>query len=200
MLAFDIETEGLDKYVHRITVACVLDPAKGLSESFVFLREQKTDSALVEAFLQRLDEADILCAFNGPRFDIPFIVHQFGVPHSRYSKWLLKLFDYYEVCRLMLSSTCSLNELLHTNGIPCKTSSGTQAIVWAKQGRWAELCDYCMSDTALTHTLCSRQTVSLPVGAPDLPSRRSGAWIQCRKCSAKRSGQLGTQDEMLAFG
>lgn len=211
MLAFDIETEGLDKYTHRITVACVLDPDRGISESFVFLQaDQDACRSSVERFLQHLDEAEMLCAYNGARFDIPFIVHQFRVPHSRYSKWLVKLFDYFEACRLILSSTCSLNELLLTNGIQCKTSSGTQAVVWAQQGQWRDLCDYCMSDTALTHALCSKPVVSLPVGRGG-HQRTPGAlgsqgpadgWVECHKKmvgATVSTGQCEGTHMVLAF-
>jgi hypothetical protein len=34
MLAFDIETEGLKKSIHCITMACVYDPDRGIELSF----------------------------------------------------------------------------------------------------------------------------------------------------------------------
>ena len=49
----------------------------------------------------------------------------------------MKLFDYFEVCRLGFGSSCSLNNLLKANGEEVKSSSGAQAVQWAaeKTGR-----------------------------------------------------------------
>lgn len=117
MLSFDIETEGLNMNVNRITVACIYDPDADIKRGFNFIVGSEEEIAVVvEEFLSHLDKADCLCSFNGARFDIPFIVKRFNVPHERYSKWFLKLFDYFEICKLVLGSTCSLNRLLEANG------------------------------------------------------------------------------------
>jgi uncharacterized protein YprB with RNaseH-like and TPR domain len=39
MLAFDIETEGLDSDRDGITVASVYDPDRGIKKTFFFMRE-----------------------------------------------------------------------------------------------------------------------------------------------------------------
>jgi len=68
MLAFDLETTGLNPRQHIITCAGVYDPDSKLERIFIF---PKGDDP--EEFMVLLDKADRLCAFNGARFDIPFI-------------------------------------------------------------------------------------------------------------------------------
>lgn len=77
-------------------MACVYDPDRGIERSFN-LKEDTPDGANAAEFLRHLDEADVLCSFNGARFDIPFIVARYRVPAERYSRWYAKLFDYFEV-------------------------------------------------------------------------------------------------------
>lgn len=161
MLSFDIETEGLDKFVHKITVACVYDPDRNIRKGFNLLAGDNLEEK-AEEFMTFLDEADSLCSFNGARFDLPFIIHRYRVVEERYSKWYLKLFDYFEVCKVLFKTSCSLNNLLLANGEEVKSSSGLQAVQWAKQGKWQELINYCMDDTVLTHKISSRETVLIP--------------------------------------
>jgi DNA polymerase elongation subunit (family B) len=161
MLSFDIETMGLDKRKDCITVASVYDPDKNIKKNFNFMTGN-VDETIIE-FLGHLDDAESICAFNGVRFDLPFIIHQFQVPVERYTKWFIKMFDYFEVCKVAFSSSCSLNKLLEANGEEVKTSSGMQAVVWAKEKEWELLEDYCMMDTILTHTISTRKLVTLPL-------------------------------------
>ena len=84
------------------------------------------DCSRVDAFLADLDGAPALCCFNGVKFDIPFIASRFAVPPERVHGWMLKLFDMFEVCRLVYGSSCSLNALLAANGMESKSSSGLQ--------------------------------------------------------------------------
>jgi hypothetical protein len=160
MLAFDIETTGLNNRTHKITVAAV--HGNGVSRVFNFI----THPDLAEEFLCCLDSAESLCAFNGLRFDIPFIANFFNVPSSRYERWIMKLYDVFECCKLLHSSSCSLNALLHANGYSPKTSTGLQAVEWAKEGKWDELEEYCMADTKLTHAISvEHRGVLLPLSS-----------------------------------
>ena len=80
LLAFDIETEGLDSSIHRITVASVYDPDRNISHTFNFVRgDEASFHAEREGFLRCLDEAPALCCFNGVRFDIPFIAKRYVI-------------------------------------------------------------------------------------------------------------------------
>ncbi len=75
MLAFDIETEHLDSRVGRITVASVYDPDRGIEKTFNFIRDESRFEEERDAFIRCLD-AELLCCFNGVRFDIPFIAQR----------------------------------------------------------------------------------------------------------------------------
>jgi uncharacterized protein YprB with RNaseH-like and TPR domain len=163
MLSFDIETEGLDSDEDDITVASVYDPERGIKKTFFFQREGYDRKENIDEFLGVLDDAPSLCCFNGVRFDIPFIIKVFGVEHDRYFFWFLKLFDYFEVCKLVFASSCGLNTMLAANGEDVKNSCGLQAVYWARDKEWEMLDEYCMRDTVLTHVLSSRVRVEIPL-------------------------------------
>jgi hypothetical protein len=76
---------------------------------------------------------------------------------------MLKLFDYFEVCRLVFGSSCSLDNLLKNNGHEVKTSSGKQAVEWAQKKEYKKLEDYCMQDTVLTHRISTAGLVNIPL-------------------------------------
>lgn len=161
MLAFDIETTGLNFRTCEITAACVYDGANGFNRTFIF---PNGDSP--EEFMSLLDNADTICAFNGARFDIPFIETQWRVPAARIYQWRLKLFDILEMSYTMLGEGFSLNRLLTFNSIMVKTASGKEAITMAKEGRWKDLGDYCMQDTIKTWKVSSLSLIKLPVCMP----------------------------------
>lgn len=170
MLSFDIETEGLDPKKHRITVASVYDPHRSIQHTYNFLEHEHDEQqvlATINAFLQQLDDAPALCCFNGVKFDVPFIAKRFNVSPLRVHAWMLKLFDIFEICRLVYGSSCSLNALLTANGKEVKSSSGLQAIEWARQKEWQLLEDYCMRDTILTHEISveDKKMVVLPLSS-----------------------------------
>jgi hypothetical protein len=146
VLAFDIETTGLDAESCEVTCACAYDPDRGVERSFVF--SQGGDPG---EFMGLLDDAPLLCAFNGVRFDLPFLARRWGVTDEKVGVWVRKMIDPFEGCKLALGQTFSLNRLLEENGLPVKTSSGLEAVKMAKEGRWAELAEYCMHDTKMTH-------------------------------------------------
>jgi uncharacterized protein YprB with RNaseH-like and TPR domain len=165
MLAFDIETEGLDSRKCAITVACVYDPARNIRKTFNFIADPSKFEERKQEFLRMLDEATSLCAFNGVRFDVPFIAARFGVNPERQGRWVMKLLDLFEVCKLALGSSCSLNNLLLANGHEVKSSNGMQAVIWARQKKWRLLEDYCMKDTVLTYEI-SQRALQHPVALP----------------------------------
>jgi uncharacterized protein YprB with RNaseH-like and TPR domain len=169
MLSFDIETEGLDPKKHRITVASVYDPHRNIQHTYNFLENEHDDQQVlmtINAFLKQLDDAPALCCFNGVKFDVPFIAKRFNVSPLRVNAWMLKLFDIFEVCRLVYGSSCSLNALLTANGKEVKSSSGLQAVEWARQKEWKLLEEYCMRDTVLTHEVsATSMMVELPLSS-----------------------------------
>ena len=107
MLAFDIETEGLDSVVDDITVASVYDPDRDIKKTFFFKREGFDRQENIDQFLQVLDDAPLLCCFNGVRFDIPFIIARFDVAQARYTNWFMKV----GVCCMRLYSMVKFRTL-----------------------------------------------------------------------------------------
>ncbi len=157
MLAFDLETTGLDMKRDIITCAAVYDPDAGVERVFFFTRGDSPDE-----FMRLLDEASSLCAFNGAAFDIPFIATQFSPPLWRVAAWRLKLHDAFVACKWGLGVTFPLQALLEHNGLPGKTGSGKDAIRQFEQGLWDELGEYCMHDTKVTHSISSRPLIVVP--------------------------------------
>ena len=156
VLAFDIETTGL-READAVTCVCAYDPDRG-----VHYRESTPTGARSERFLALLDEAPLLCAFNGVRFDLPFLAKRWRIEPQRVGAWVEKLVDPYEACKLALQSTFSLDRLLHANGLESKTGNGAEAVCMARAGQWERLEDYCMKDTVLTHQIIKLKRVRLP--------------------------------------
>jgi hypothetical protein len=159
ILAVDIETTGLDPRVDDVTCACVYDAEGGVARSFVFMRD---GPGAREEFLALLDAAPRLCAFNGVRFDLPFLARRWGLAPERVGAWVRKLVDPFEASKLALNRTFSLDRLLAANGLSGKTGSGLHAVTLAREGRWDELADYCMHDTRMTHAAVALPALLLP--------------------------------------
>ena len=119
MLAFDLETTGLNPETDLITCAAAYAPEAGVERVFFFSRGDDP-----EEFLALLDGADRLCAFNGARFDIPFLQAAFKPAAGRVLSWRLKLHDVYEACRLALCVTFPLQALLDINGLAGMAATG----------------------------------------------------------------------------
>jgi hypothetical protein len=181
MVAFDIETMGLDPKTDRVTAACLYGamdgprpgqqiirdasaPGTHVIKTFVFTNDTpESDLVLREEFMAHLDSARCLCTFNGIRFDIPFLQQAWDIPAARVEAWILKTFDVYEACKLGLNSTFSLDRLLAANNLESKSGSGLHAIHLAKTGQWEALGDYCMQDTRMTYLVSSQCAISLPL-------------------------------------
>ena len=166
MVAFDIETLGFDPKTKRITAAAVYD-GNGLSKIFVFKGEDKEeDAALRDEFLAILDSAPRLCAFNGVRFDIPYIIKHWGLDPARAHDWVRKTVDVFEASKLGPQQTFKLSQLLSVNDMESKSGSGAEAVLLAEEGRWEELGAYCMQDTRLTYLVTAQMAVILPLHTP----------------------------------
>ena len=164
MVAFDIETRGLDPTVRNaVTCVCFYD-GLGLAETCLFKAEDsEADLALRTRVLSLLDAAPRLCAFNGVRFDIPFLCRAWGVPSGRAGEWVRKTVDVFEACKLGLGKTFSLSRVLAHNGLESKTGSGLDAIRLAETREWEQLGAYCMQDTRLTYLLTCQHHIALPL-------------------------------------
>lgn len=156
VLAFDIETTGLSE-ADTVTCVCAYDAARGID-----FRACTPRGEVCEEFLRLLDEAPLLCAFNGVLFDVKFLAKRWNVTSERVAGWVVKLLDPFQACKLALRRTFSLDRLLEANGMDCKTGSGKEAVEMARDGRWAELEEYCMNDTVKTHGLVALGRMVLP--------------------------------------
>jgi hypothetical protein len=166
MVAFDIETEGFNPLKQRITAAAVYN-GNGLSKVFVFKNEDaEEDAALRDEFITILEEAPRLCAFNGIRFDIPYIIRHWQLDPILAERWVRKTVDIFETCKLGLGQTFKLSQLLAVNNMESKTGSGAEAVGLAKEKRWEELGSYCMQDTRLTYLVTAQMGVILPLHTP----------------------------------
>lgn len=156
MLVFDIETMGLDPEKHEVTVVCTEEFNTGQKKTYNFARLEIEDdigrNALLRTLIRDFDEADYLCAFNGVRFDLPFLKRALEIPSEIVTAWVLKTVDLLEYLRLSGMPWCSLDQLCKANGIPTKTSSGLQAIQMAMECNWTDLEAYCEHDVFM---LCS---------------------------------------------
>lgn len=163
MVAFDIETEGLNPLKQRITAAAVYNGC-GLCRVFVFKNENaEEDARLRDEFLEILESAPRLCAFNGIRFDIPYIIKHWKLDPGLAERWVRKTMDIFEACKLGLRQTFKLSQLLAVNNMESKTGSGAEAVELARQKRWDELGAYCLQDTRLTYLATAQMGVILPL-------------------------------------
>lgn len=181
MLAFDIETTGLDRERCLVTVVCTEDFRTGERRAYEFGRVAaegdcgRERAQLTAALVAAFDGAESLCAFNGVRFDVPFLHKALRLPEATVAAWLMKTTDILEACRLEVFGprhTFSLNLLCEHNGVQMKSSSGCEAVRMAADGRWQELRDYCADDVRILCDLYRRRELRNPRGFHPIDLRR----------------------------
>ena len=153
MLAFDIETFGLHPKQSKISVICTECIFTGKQRTFEFARHDAEVGGIcplmVAELIETLDEAVSLSAFNGVRFDLPFMQTALGLSEATVRPWVLKTTDILECCRLVHKHTFKLDLLCETNGLPMKSGTGLFAITLAREARWQELNSYCADDVSI---------------------------------------------------
>ncbi len=169
MLAFDIETTGLEPADSVVTVVCTQNYHTGERCAYEFARvrahEPQNESLLREELVRAFDEAPSLCAFNGVRFDIPFLHKALNLSEATTAAWLLKTTDILEAARLGLFGpphTFGLNLLCQHNSVAVKSGSGLQAIKFAHEGKWDALLSYCADDVRILCDLYRRRFLNNP--------------------------------------
>jgi DNA polymerase III epsilon subunit-like protein len=165
LLCFDIETTGLDAMRDEVTMICLQDLVTGERTSYNFgllSLEDTPSAALVEQVVQRFEEADYLCAFNGIRFDLPFMQQALEIHADVITRWVLKTVDPLEFLRLSGHRTSSLDKICTHNNIPSKSSTGQRAVEMAREGLWDELEEYCQQDVDILCVLVKRRTFQHP--------------------------------------
>ena len=169
MLAFDIETTGLDPASSVVTVVCTEDFRTGERRAYEFGRvragEPQGEARLREELICAFDAAESLCAFNGVRFDIPFLHKALQLPQETTAAWLFKTTDILEAARLGVfgpTHTFGLNLLCQHNQVQVKSGSGLQAIKFAQEHKWDELLRYCADDVRILCDLYRRRLLNNP--------------------------------------
>lgn len=164
MLAFDIETTGLDANRNRVTVVCTQDFCTGKRVAYEFARCDGVEDheQLVKEMVSAFDAASSLCAFNGIRFDIPFLKTAFSLDAEKVQAWVFKTSDILEFSRLIFSSTFSLDLLCKHNNIKTKSASGLEAVRMAANAEWDRLRDYCADDVRILCDLYQRRMLVHP--------------------------------------
>lgn len=203
MLAFDIETTGLDRHSCHVTVVCTEDFHTGERRAYEFGRvSQERAEGLEELkaqLVQALDAAPSLCAFNGLRFDIPFLYRALRLPEATVAGWMVKTTDILEACRLQVFGprhTFGLNLLCQHNGVQMKSSSGCEAVRMAAQGRWKELLDYCADDVRILCDLYRRKQLRNPRGWDTIDLQRiapDGLYAEPQAAPPAEDGRLRAQ-------
>ena len=128
-------------------------------------RSDEERSKMIEDMAAAFDSASSLCAFNGVRFDIPFLATAFSLNSARVSEWVIKTSDILEFSRLVLSSTFSLDLLCKHNNIQTKSASGLEAVRMAANGEWDRLRDYCTDDVRILCDIYRLRMVTHPRSA-----------------------------------
>ena len=160
---FDIETTGLTE-TDAVTVVCCETYESGACRVFNFAKAATQDerNRLRDDLVRAFDDATALGAYNGVRFDLPFMQRALAIPAETVTRWVLKTSDILEQLRLRDNATCKLDYLCALNGVPTKSSSGLEAIRMAADGRWAELEDYCANDVRILCDLYRKRVLQHP--------------------------------------
>jgi hypothetical protein len=161
-LVFDIETTGLSADKHKVTVVCTEDFVTGARRAFEFARYPENWATLRDELVAAFDAARSLSAFNGIRFDIPFLVKALHIEPARGAQWVTKTSDILEQSRLRFKTTFPLNLLCQANGIPMKISDGREAIRMAERGDWDTLNEYCAMDVSILCSLYRKRHIVHP--------------------------------------
>ena len=159
ILAFDIETTGLDPSKNALTMVCVY-AANGYSRSFDFVRaidpftnqivDPEKFTTMREELLTLLDDSDTLCCYNGVEFELPFLAQALLASDEKLGERICKTLDVFFAVRYCIGAMPKLDKMLQWNGLQGKTASGLQAIEWARTGVLDKLEEYCMDDARLT--------------------------------------------------
>jgi hypothetical protein len=163
MLVFDIETTGLNKS-DRVTVICTEEFESGKTRVYNFgtAASDADRRALIAALESDFDAATSLCAYNGVRFDLPFMQNDLHIPAKRITEWVLKTSDILEQLRLSEGAVCKLDHLCAINDVATKSSDGCAAVRMAREGRWEQLEKYCANDVHILCELYRKRTLKHP--------------------------------------
>ena len=156
---FDVETDGLPPC--KITVACTLHEGKVTewlsrdAEGKAVPMTPATAKALAEYLDTASQSGDGLVTFNGAKFDLQ-LLH--GLVEADETKALVAKLTRAHVdmmlsCALRLGYYTSMDSLAKGSLATAKTGTGLQAVKWWKEGKIAELLEYCAADCKVLEAL-----------------------------------------------
>lgn len=167
---FDIETTGLCAH-DSITVICgivhsVADEAR-YEEVTLNLLQIKDDPAAQRAHCEHvcsfLDKAQFLAAYNGIRFDLPFVARwaaSLAMP-ANLAGWTAKTIDFYHLILSHVGVHYKMQRVCEDNNLAVeKSGSGLDAIRWAESGEWDLLEAYCMQDVRVLRALLQQSVAN----------------------------------------
>ena len=142
---FDLETQksaeevgGWDKVRElRLSIGVTYSTTRG---SYAIYTEKQVDELLRE-----LQRADLVVGFNVVRFDYE-VLHGYTV----FDLSQLPTLDMLTVVTEKLKHRLSLDSIANATFGLEKTSEGLQAIQWFREGKLAEVAEYCCYDVKLT--------------------------------------------------
>lgn len=144
-VVLDLETiktfrEESDPKKLGISVVAVYDYADGQGKTF---REKE-----VHKVFPILEKASYIIGYNITSFDLPVLQGSYPGDISIFS-----LFDLMEDIRLKIGRRIGLNDLAGPTLNVKKSGHGLMAIDYYKEGKWEELCRYCLDDVIVTKDL-----------------------------------------------
>lgn len=166
VVIFDIETTGL-KHHDTITVICaieqaILNPEVYTEHRYNVLETTKSSEAglkLCKEFLDLVNRASKLVAYNGIAFDIPFVIrwaNSYGLVVDKYA-WEMKTIDFYKIILRRTGIHFKMQKLCEYNALEVsKSGTGLDAVQWAKEGNYEKLMLYCMQDVIVLRMLLLR--------------------------------------------
>lgn len=170
VFVFDIETTGLCAH-DSITVICgivhsVADEARH-EEVTLNLLQIKDDPAAQRAHCEHvcsfLDKAQFLAAYNGIRFDLPFVARWAASLDvaANISAWTAKTIDFYHLILSHVGVHYKMQRVCEDNNLAVeKSGSGLDAIRWAESGEWDLLEAYCMQDVRVLRALLQQSVAN----------------------------------------
>ena len=166
MLSFDIETTGLHaRQGDKITVICTECFHTREKRAYEFAKHTHDADKLEQLrndVIQAFDKAPSLCAFNGIKFDLPFMAIALKLPYDTVKAWKAKTSDILESSIEVYMHTFSLNLLCEKNEIPVKISTGLAAIKMAADGEYDNLREYCEADVTILNNLYAKRWIVNP--------------------------------------
>jgi RNase_H superfamily len=145
ILYFDLETQKSADEVGGWDKARDMRMSVGVTYSTARDEYRIYSEAQVDDLLKDLQQADLIVGFNHVRFDYE-VLHGYTV----FDLTQLPNLDMLIQVQEKLNHRLSLDSIAHaTLGVE-KTAEGLQAIRWFKEGKLAEIAEYCCFDVKLT--------------------------------------------------